>query len=450
MSDQRRTALENVASVWNGHDIRYGVVHGLESYPGALGRDLDVLVHPADQEFAVNLAARRLAAMNFEVGRPGDVWGKRLVAVPPQRSWSEALEIHTIQDLSWRNVTLARRPTASRRVGPFLVDDEAGFLKSTLLPLLAGNGRRFIQEFRGESVFSEADAIEKLETVLGKKLGTVLGVAASRMDETGVERLIPRIRRTLSLRSLASEPIRSITATRRWMTKGLTWAVSPSAPVVALFGPDGVGKTSVAKELVSGDRSVFTSIVVRHWRPGILPPLAALRGRKTVPTLNGAVPPRRHAGRFGTLRVAYYACDFILGYWLRDRIDVSRQRLVVYDRHALDMSIDHVRYGLNSAPAVRSIPSMLPRADLAIYLSAPPEEIHRRKPELEISEITRQCREWERAAARGQVDVIVSVDGDPDEVAEKIRGLVMTTLISTVGGDYRPGSIDINRRVSNP
>jgi hypothetical protein len=119
----------------------------------------------------------------------------------------------------------------------------------------------------------------------------------------------------------------------------------------------------------------------------------------------------------------------MLGHFLKDRIDSSLQRLVLYDRCALDMSVDPHRYGLASARGTRWLWKLSPKPDLVVLLYDHPERIHRRKPELTVEEIEHQLQQWLHLAESGEVDAIVQVNSPPEKIADQLRELIVEALL---------------------
>jgi hypothetical protein len=144
-------------------------------------------------------------------------------------------------------------------------------------------------------------------------------------------------------------------------------------------------------------------------------------------------PPRRNGGRFPWLRLCYYACDFLLGHILSDKVDVSRQRLVLYDRCALDMSVDPVRYGLSTTRGTRLLWRLTPKPDKVILLYEDPNSIHVRKPELPVEEIQRQLQTWLALVEMGEVDTIIQISAPPDKIAERLKSLIVEAFIEKNG-----------------
>jgi hypothetical protein len=435
--DHKLALLERVARTWNQAGINYAVAHGLAGYPARTGRDLDVLVQSDQIDLALSLADGVFRDGRWRIAYPPAIWGKRLLATTSRGS-RDMLEIHTLSALTWRNVTLANHPAPTGSIGPFKVDSWVSFAKRVVGPLLAGNLRRF--SLRPEEFSATKDEIaaatERLPRLLGTTLARALVNSVCASDLTSAVSLIPRLRRSAMLRASRLHPVRSLRLASSSLWRKLRQPLCPCAPIVAIVGPDGVGKSTTLQTIQRSEGHVFLDILVRHWRPGVLPRLAELAGREIArPDTDGLFPPRRAPGRFQIFRLLYYYLDFLLGGLTKDRIDSSRQRLVLYDRCFLDMAVDPVRFGLASPSGTDLCWRWLPKPDRIILLSDDAGRIHARKPELTTAEIQRQLDDWRSRAKSGQVHVIVDAGSSRDEVTDRIWEVIADAFVKKNGGD---------------
>jgi hypothetical protein len=179
----------------------------------------------------------------------------------------------------------------------------------------------------------------------------------------------------------------------------------PRGLVVLVAGPDGAGKSSVARRIVDELTAEFTCAVHTHWRPGLLPHPRALVGGRGAG--DGARPHGRvpHGALVSLGLLGYYWLDFFLGGWLRQQAIRRRGGLVVVERGWWDVAVDGRRYRLSVPPAVvKALGRLLPRPDLALVLRGDPRTLSARKGELATAEIGRQNALWETTrAAREQV-----------------------------------------------
>src|SRR5689334_10473826 len=133
-----------IAECWNQAGLSYAIAHGIDDYPHAIGRDVDVLIDRHHVTPAIALAERVLRDRGLLVARPPRLWGERVLAADSALS-DDVLEIHTAVRLTWRNVLLATKPNATTRFGPFAIDPWISIVKRVLLPLLAGSTDKFVR-----------------------------------------------------------------------------------------------------------------------------------------------------------------------------------------------------------------------------------------------------------------------------------------------------------------
>ncbi len=439
MSNNTVTVFESIATSWNQEHINYAVAHGLESYPNSLGRDLDILIQSDQANYAIAIGAAIFTRKGYEVVRPPNLWGERLVAFCHNYSNLESTEIHTVTRLSWFHVVFVDYPNPSSYKGNFKVDPWASFVKRVLLPLLYGN----VKQFGRKPQELPLDALEReaVSEILPKFFGHVLSRSflelIEKRDIEGLQCLLPYLRRSLLLRSLILNPLRSLTGIFEAIKRKALQFFLPCAPIIALVGPDGVGKSTVLEYVSRNAPDILTKVIIKHWRPGWLPNLGNLIGKQQ-PSQGKAVPPRRTPGRFHWLRLAYYFLDFTIGYFMKDRVNSAKQQLILYDRCALDMVVDPVRYGLSSSHGMRLLWRLIPKPDLIILLHDQPQRIRSRKPELEKEEIERQLKVWQQLAKEGKVDAIILVDAPPEEIALRMRDLIVDAFIDINGGVFYP------------
>ncbi|EKD52307.1 MAG: thymidylate kinase-like protein [uncultured bacterium] len=205
----------------------------------------------------------------------------------------------------------------------------------------------------------------------------------------------------------------------------------PSGVIVAVLGVDGVGKSTVINSIqpVLGE-ATHGALAVKHLRPGLLPPLARLKGRqglRAMPVVDphGAEP----SGAVGSVfRLAYLLLDYVFGYWLLLRPQIARNpTVIVFDRYCYDVMLDPRRFRIRLPHWVTELfVRFAPRPDLLLCLHAPPEVIHARKQELSLDETKRQVNALHDFARHTPNAVLVSTEG----TIEEVRDRTLTELIN--------------------
>jgi hypothetical protein len=298
--DRRKTALETVFRAWNLDKVRYAVAHGVERYPDSVGRDIDVLIASGDVRRALDSARKNLETLGYQVVRPPNLWGERLIGVY-EKEWDSAVEIHSIERLLWRNIVLSNHPDPTATHHLFAIDPWISFVKRILSPLLANDTRRFVAR-NDELVLSaqEESAVQKMMPDLcGAELTSQLLDAVRSRDPERLRQCAPRLQKAMTRRAFVRTPGRSLLCVADRIWRRLRQPLAPCAPVIVLVAPYSEAVDGMLRLLCDSSPSFFTKVIVHG--------------------LNEEGAPRGIFRFFRKLRWNF-----------RDRIDASRQRVVVY------------------------------------------------------------------------------------------------------------------------
>jgi thymidylate kinase len=196
--------------------------------------------------------------------------------------------------------------------------------------------------------------------------------------------------------------------------------VSRPGAFIVVVGPDGSGKTSVARLLARMDRGPTGYF---HFRPISSGPLS--------PAPEDVDQPQSKKGPGGSVllgwvRIAVAFARFWFGYVRTIRPALRRDALVIGDRWAYGYIAQPTPLGFRGPPQLaRLVIRLLPRPDLVVNLHAAPEIIHRRKQELPVAEIAHELQRWRTVATDRRLDV--SAERDPETIAAHILDAVGRT-----------------------
>jgi thymidylate kinase len=212
---------------------------------------------------------------------------------------------------------------------------------------------------------------------------------------------------------------------------------------VALVGPDGAGKSTVAHRVVDAlpfpARYVYMGVNLEAsstMLPTTRLALAVKRargGRADMTGRSGSGPgesARRRRGPLSELRTSLRMANWIAEEWFRQAIAAYHQRrgrVVVFDRHFF---CDYYAHDVADTRPGRSPSSRLhgfnlrrlyPRPDLVVVLDAPADVLHARKGEGTVESIEARRQEY-----LGQADlfarfVVVDARRPTDEVVGEVR-----------------------------
>ena len=183
---------------------------------------------------------------------------------------------------------------------------------------------------------------------------------------------------------------------------------------VVFLGTDGSGKSTLLRNIAEHPPKWCTGVVVRHLIPILL-------RRNSEPTTEPhAQPPRGLA--MSLVKITYWLIAYTFGYWLSVRPELSRGRLILFDRYLLDAIVDPRRYrygGPNFLP--RLLWRIVPKPSAVILLDAPIEVLRSRKQEVSLEEMARQREAYRVLVGKESCGLIVDASGTAEEVLESVQ-----------------------------
>lgn len=205
---------------------------------------------------------------------------------------------------------------------------------------------------------------------------------------------------------------------RRWRR-----AMQPSGCQIVVFGPDGVGKTTLIEQLARMLEPCFRRHRIAHFRPNLL---ADRSGGGVVTDPQGQTP----RGILASFAKAWlYFFDHLLGWLARTRPALARSTLYIFDRHFADTLVDPRRYRMQGVSwLLRVLRYLVPKPDLCFVLEADPASIGTRKSELTSTEIARQQATWRKLLANDTSTHFIDANRPPADVAGEVARIALGWL----------------------
>ena len=173
--------------------------------------------------------------------------------------------------------------------------------------------------------------------------------------------------------------------------------------LIAIIGPDGCGKTTIANELVSklNQEKIKATHSAMHFE--ILPKLKDLinpfltkkiDSRHIEGELYVGMKAKPNSSIMGSIYVIWYALDYFLGHFKVWKLTKNKE-VIIFARYYYDYYFQ--RGHLNTPHfLIKFFERLIPKPNLIFTISRPPKDIFDLKPELSVSEIERQQKLIER------------------------------------------------------
>lgn len=429
--------LKELFNRFNSLGIQYAVIRNYETLPESTsGSDVDIWVHP-DHEGRARLAIGEAvkASGGAVIGCANQVGFTKISVFglkdSEQSSWW-GVEV----DLFWGMYFCGAAELLSNdlfvtrcrfhngiRVLPNDLAAVLGVVKELLHndilpPRYLRGAREAVKRNWTELRYDLAPMGEKALSLLGE-------LCLAPPDRTDIAAKSAAIRRAVLRAQLLRAPLPYFLRRFLHQWSKVRRMITPPGMIVAVLGTDGAGKSTIISAiepvLSAATHGTFT---VKHLRPGLLPPLACLKGMQADQTGPVSNPhgSKASGGLGSMLRVFYLITDYLLGYWLVIRPKIAKEpTIVLFDRYAYDMVFDPRRFriGLPSR-FLLWVTRFVPKPDLILCLYGDPIVIAARKRELPKIEIARQIDALKKFAKQERRAVLVSTEGPVEEVCQKV------------------------------
>jgi thymidylate kinase len=425
-------------------EVPWAVLRGAEGLPDFTRYDIDLLIRPGDEDRAEGVLRQAAAAEGWSVVRIVDKFGYRcclLVSPGPVRRFLPIdffgachHRFYPIADGAYGLEARSLNGDGVAVVPPGFGAAVALLKELTRHPTFKENSR---EEVRAGALEDAESFRRGVSDVLGPQLTERLLSACQAGDWTGVERLVPEIRREVEGQRVwwSSDAIRFFTSNVRHHLK------PPMSAFAVLLGPDGSGKSTIADRVADALHKQPFKVCPRYeYQFRVLPELKQLKrrvwrllGRRipeavaVAPGTRGSGMNRDHPALLGMMYVSYYALDFLVG---RLKLQVQRGQggCVLFARYFHDY---YYQLGYGKVPRVylRLLERLAPRPDLMLYLHRDAEEIYAGKPELDPAEIIRQQQVIQALVAERSYAGVIDASKGVEETVRQVKERVLRSFL---------------------
>ncbi|MCR4309328.1 MAG: hypothetical protein NUW14_04795 [Deltaproteobacteria bacterium] len=420
----------------NAAGVRYAVMRNYASLPhSADGSDLDILVTPGDQETLRDILFRSIERSNgVAIGCSSTLGFFKVFAFGLNQTgieswWGLRIDVNVGYSFRGADVIEMEHICEFQRVynGVQVLTSDLAAVLGVLKEVLNNDHmpERYLRD-ADRAVRGDWARLNRILRPLGERgLALLREIILEVKDSAHVVAQAKALRRALFWQSMKKSPVSYLGNRLLHEWAKVRRYLCPSGVVIAVLGVDGVGKSTVisAIEPVLKD-ATHGALQIKHLRPGLLPPLARLKGKQvgqTGPVLDphGSTP----SGVFGSVfRLLYLTADYVLGYWLLLRPKVAKSPTVIlFDRYCYDMALDPRRFRIGiRGRVVDWFLSLIPKPDVVLCLHADLHTIMARKQELPLAEITRQVNSLRDLAQREARAILISTEGTPEDVRDRL------------------------------
>lgn len=188
---------------------------------------------------------------------------------------------------------------------------------------------------------------------------------------------------------------------------------------ICFEGADGVGKSTIINKIVPilMEQNSFADYVYFHWKP-IKKEMCINR----IPSSPSQDPRGKNPRNLllSLVFLSYHYLCYLYGYFFILKPQIKKERLIIADRYTYDIYLDPKRFRLSLPKWIlRAFVKLLPQPNVTIALTASPETIISRKPELSVDEIEQYQTNLVKSSIVKHL-VVQNADKTPDEITKEL------------------------------
>lgn len=204
--------------------------------------------------------------------------------------------------------------------------------------------------------------------------------------------------------------------------------LSPPHYMIALLGPDGVGKSTLIDKiklnLVDLLKVDFDTSRSFHIRPKLFPTITQMFKSKGISDEKPTLPYKAWQSTsffVSFVRLFFFWVDYVLGYIVKILPELNNYNVVILDRYYYDILIDPSRYKIKLPYSIlKAFYFLLPKPEVVFFLDAPPEIILQRKQELSKAQLERLLEKYRNLKLEFNNVYILDATNSPDRLSIEV------------------------------
>ncbi|MCA9156786.1 MAG: polysaccharide biosynthesis C-terminal domain-containing protein [Planctomycetales bacterium] len=409
--------------------VRYCVLHGYEQYPEHVPSDVDCIMPTSA------LPGQLYSVLTEQLGSGIEIvqWirgGAHGIVLRRRGKVSEFLLLDIsdgchlnkrLQFLSGEEILRDRKRSRGFWIPATKVEFACYLIRKIVKKQLnREHAQRLSQLYRADPQGCQ----EQIERFFGRRSREQIAKAATAGDWSAVRAVLATLRRELIRRAALRQPLQVIVNLGAGFNRRIGRWFTPGGFHIALLGPDGAGKSSVAHEVQRALSPVFLGTMCRSFPPKLLNRQV---GNPSQPHL---IPPRSKLGSI-VRAILYWWTYYSPGYYFTIYPALVHSSLVIHDRHVIDCIVDPTRYRY-SGPArlLNWIWRWMPKPELVILLDVPAEIVQMRKQEVTFDVSARQRLAYRELVAQLPNGRIVDGSQPLATVVAEVSEMILKALSS--------------------
>ena len=367
---QQATALSSAIKALNQSGIPWLVLRNWEGLPkNNRSKDVDLGLERRNLAHAEQIIANTFLQHGFDRVLTQDFQYVRcLTFFSIHEANTTSIKVDLLDGFVWRGAQLVAFEKLYAFRVPYLdffvpsVTDDAVML--WMKPLLTGGviKERYVCDIKRAIASDPEQFLARLTCTFGPGIAKEVWPLIAQGALSDTLQYKNRLAYIAWLRAARKNPVQTVTASVKHISSEVTRrSRRRPASLLAVVGPDGVGKTTfinlLKQEVARLSIKDLSDVQVKHFRPHILPNIKQLlSGSRHNKSTEDFGKPHRAAPASpasSLARIVYYWVDYLLGYWLIIRRLCARGTVVIFDRYFYDFIVDPKRSRINLPAWIR-------------------------------------------------------------------------------------------------